>query len=101
MVRSPEFRVLPPRPKPEPTKRSRPKLPQPSLAITHTVFGIGQLIGLHLSDSGHYIAVINFNGLKRPLRRWSRRTSSRRFPRSLHSRRTFQQQHGHESPKNK
>jgi hypothetical protein len=67
MARRSEFRVLPPRKSAPATKRGR-KLPPPSFEVSHKVFGDGLLTGLHLSESGVYLADVDFNGIKHTLR---------------------------------
>ncbi len=68
MVRRSEFRVVVPRPQPAPTKRGRKPAAPPSFTVAHVSFGDGLLTGLHLSESGVYLADIDFNGIKHTLR---------------------------------
>jgi hypothetical protein len=67
MTRRSEFRVISAARKPEPAKRQRNPKP-PSFVVAHRILGDGVLIGLRLSDSGHYIGEIDFNGARRLLR---------------------------------
>jgi hypothetical protein len=64
MSRRPEFKVQAPRRKPALITRVRRKAPPP-ITITHATLGQCKLVGLHLSDSGIWLADCRFPGGQR------------------------------------
>jgi hypothetical protein len=65
-MKHPIFKVMGPRPKPEPaSKRSRKK--PPTFAVVHKTLGAGQLVGLRLGESGIWLTDVKFNGERRTL----------------------------------